>query len=143
MKFKDVTKPTRTAEIKREWHVIDLNGQILGRISTNIATLLIGKKKPYYAQNIDCGDYVVLINAKKIKVTGNKAKQKTYDAYSGYPGGRKAHTYEEVMESNPKRIIEESIKGMLPKNKLRDTMMNRLYVYADENHPYGAKVKKG
>lgn len=136
------TKPTKAMDIKREWHLMDVNGQVLGRISTKIAGLLIGKSKPYFISHLDCGDYVIVVNAGKVRVTGRKAKQKTYDRYSGYPGGRKALTFEYVLKTNPKRIIEEAVKGMLPKNKLRDSMMGRLYVYKDANHPYQSQLKK-
>ncbi len=130
------TKPTKAEEIKRSWHLVDMKDQVLGRTTTGIAHKLMGKGKAYYVRNLDCGDYVIVINAKKVKVTGNKAKNKVYDAYSGYPGGRKAHTFEDIMETNPRRIILEAVSGMLPKNKLRDSMLKRLYIYPDDKHPY-------
>ena len=106
-----------------------------------MAQNLMGKNKPYFVPNLDCGDYGIGINEAKIKVTGNKAKQKIYDSFSGYPGGRKKHTFQEILIQNPKRIIYEAVAGMLPKNKLRDQMLKRLYVYKDENHPYQNKLK--
>ncbi|MBI2611290.1 50S ribosomal protein L13 [Candidatus Gottesmanbacteria bacterium] len=136
-----LTKPTKINDIKRDWHLIDVDNEVLGRISTKIASLLIGKNKPYFTPNLDCGDHVIVINTAKIRVTGRKTKQKIYDSYSGYPGGRKALTFEYVLKTNPKRIIEESVSGMLPKNKLRDSMMKRLYVFVNTNHPYQSKLK--
>jgi large subunit ribosomal protein L13 len=135
------TSATKISEIQRSWHLVDLTDKILGRIATDIAKLLMGKSKSYFVPNLDCGDYVVLTNAKKIKVSGKKATQKIYDAFSGYPGGRVAHTFAEVMELDPKRIIQEAVSGMLPKNKLRDTMLKRLFVFSDDKHPYGNKIK--
>ena len=136
MKF---TKPTKSKEIKRKWHLIDLNGKVLGRISTEISTKLMGKQKPYFANNLDCGDYVVLVNASKIKVTGKKYSQKTYSKYSGYPGGLKTKNFSQVISSHPERVIRESVAGMLPKNRLRASMLKRLFVFPDEEHQYKEK----
>ena len=138
MKF---TAPTKAKEIKRQWHLVDVSGQILGRISTGIARLLIGKSNPFYVPYLDCGDYVIVVNASKVEVTGRKAKTKTYEKYSGYPGGRKLKLFEQLKQENPQRIIIEAVSGMLPKNKLRDSMLKRLYVFPDEKHPYGEKFK--
>jgi large subunit ribosomal protein L13 len=135
------TSSTKIGEIQRTWHLVDLTDKILGRIASDIAKLLMGKSKPYFVHNLDCGDYVVLINAKKIKVSGKKSTQKIYDAFSGYPGGRVAHTFAEVLEHDPKRIILEAVSGMLPKNKLRDTMLKRMFVFSDDKHPYDSKIK--
>lgn len=135
----DYTVSTKQSEIKRSWHVVDVKDQILGRIATKIALLIMGKTKPYFVRHLDCGDYVVVLNTSLVKVTGNKAKQKTYDSFSGYPGGRKSHTFEDVLSLNPERIIREAVAGMLPKNKLRDQMLKRLFVYKDEKHPYKSK----
>ncbi len=133
------TKSTKLTDIKRSWHIIDVGGKILGRVSTQIAQLLIGKSKPYFVSNLDCGDYVVVINASKIVVTGKKQDQKIYMKYSGYPSGLKRKTYKQVMIENPTRIIRESVSGMLPKNKLRDLMLKRFYIYANDQHPYKSK----
>lgn len=133
------TKSTKLTDIKRNWHIIDVGGKILGRVSTQIAQLLIGKSKPYFVSNLDCGDYVVVINASKILVTGKKKDQKIYMKYSGYPSGLKRKTYKQVMIENPTRIIRESVSGMLPKNKLRDLMLKRFYIYANDQHPYKSK----
>lgn len=135
------THSTKASEIKREWHLIDLKNQVLGRTATNIATLLIGKSKPYFVQHLDCGDYVVVVNAEKVKVTGKKYKQKMYYRHSGYPGGFKQTTYEQMMDKNPEKIIELAVKGMLPKNKLRDKRMRRMKVFRDHKHPYEDLIK--
>ena len=137
-----MTKPTRRKDIERDWYLVDLKDKILGRAATNIASHLIGKNKPYYVSNLDCGDYVVVINADKIVVTGRKNKQKQYMEYSGYPGGLKKKSYERVMEENPIRITRHAVYGMLPKNKLRDSMVKRLYIFTDDKHPYEDKFKK-
>lgn len=135
------TQPTRISDIKRKRHVIDVKDKVLGRISGNIAHLLMGKGKPYFAKNMDCGDYVVVINAKEVNVTGNKEKNKVYSRYSGYPGGIRRETLAELRARKPEEIIRHAVSGMLPKNKLHDKMLKRLYVYAYENHPYGKKIK--
>jgi len=135
------TLPTRQQDIKRNWHLFNVKDQILGRIASQMAQKLIGKNKPYYVSHLDCGDHVVVINASQVKVTGNKAKQKLYDSFSGYPGGRKKHTFEQILRQKPERVIYEAVSGMLPKNKLRDQMLKRLYIYKDDNHPYQNKLK--
>jgi large subunit ribosomal protein L13 len=135
------TQSTKKSDIKRDWHIIDVGGQILGRISTRIAKLLMGKSKPYYVPYLDCGDYVVVINATKTVVTGKKAENKKYMKYSGYPHGLKVKTFNQVMVENPTRIIRESVSGMLPQNKLKDSMLRRLYVFKDENHSYKNRFK--
>ncbi len=137
------TKSTKTADIKRSWHLVDVNGKILGRISSEIAKLLMGKSKPYYVRNLDCGDYVVVINASGVKVTGKKETDKKYYRHSGYPGGFRIQTLKELRESKPEEIIRHSVKGMLPQNKLRDRMLTRLFVYKDESHPYTDKLNNG
>lgn len=136
------TKPTKLADIKRSWHLIDVNGKILGRISSEIAELLMGKSKPYYVRNLDCGDYVVVINASGVKVTGKKETDKKYYRHSGYPGGLRIKTLKELRESKPEEIIRHAVKGMLPQNKLRDRMLTRLFVYRDKSHPYTDKLNK-
>lgn len=135
------TKPTRQAEIVRVWHLIDVENQTLGRIATQIAQLLMGKSKPYFVRNLDCGDYVIVINAKHITVTGNKEAQKKYRRHSGYPGGFREETLERLRERKPEDIITHAVKGMLPQNRLRDKMLTRLYVFAEDKHPYEDKMK--
>lgn len=134
-------KPTRQGEIKRDWHLIDAQDQILGRLVTKIAAILMGKNKPYFVRYLDCGDYVVVINAKNIKVTGKKEKQKLYYRYSGYPGGLRSRSLGEMRQTMPEKIIAEAVKGMLPQNKLRDRILTRLYVFAEAEHPYKDKFK--
>jgi len=140
-------KSTKASEIKRHWHLIDVNGKVLGRESTQIANLLMGKSKPYFVRNLDCGDFVVVINSKKIKVTGNKEENKVYYRHSGYPGGFKKETLKDLRDRKPNDIIMHSVKGMLPQNKLRDKMLTRLRIFEGENHDYqdrfGKKVKEG
>ncbi|MDO8578512.1 MAG: 50S ribosomal protein L13 [Dehalococcoidales bacterium] len=136
------TYSTKASDIKREWHVVDAADKVLGRLSTQVAALLMGKHKPLFNRNMDVGDYVVVINAERIRVTGNKAKQKEYHTHSGYPGGFKTTTLENVLATHPERIIEHAVKGMLPKNRLEDRMMVRLKVIVGETHPYGGQLKK-
>ena len=136
------TKPTRTADIKREWHLIDIKGKILGREASKIAMLLMGKGKPYFVRNLDCGDYVVIVNAKEVKVTGKKETLKSYYRHSGYPGGFKAEKLIDLRKRNPEEIIKEAVKGMLPQNRLRDKMLSRLFVFSGEEHSYQDKFKK-
>lgn len=135
------THVTKASEIKREWHLIDLSGKILGRSATEIARFLIGKHKPYFTANLDCGDYVVAINAEKVEVSGKKAVSKLYYRHSGYPGGFKQIPYQRLMEKNPARIIELAVSGMLPKNKLRSIRLRRLKVFAAGDHPYKDRFK--
>lgn len=137
--MKKMTAPTKEAEVTRNWHLIDVKGQVLGRSATTIAQKLMGKSKPYFAKNIDCGDYVVVINAKDVKTTGRKETQKLYTNYSGFPGGLRVRRLEEVRERKPEELISHAVSGMLPKNKLRDKMLTRLFVFAGEDHKYQDK----
>lgn len=135
------TYSPRASEIKRNWRYIDLNNKILGRAATQIAIWLIGKNKPYYVPHLDCGDYVVVVNAEKFKVTGRKKKQKMYYRHSGFPGGFKQIPLERMMAKDSRKVIELAVRGMLPKNKLRDRRMRRLKVFVDEKHPYENVLK--
>lgn len=128
-------------QIKREWHLIDAKGEVLGRLATKIAQLLMGKQKPSFAPHLDCGDYVVVINAAKVKVTGKKLENKIYYHHTGYMGGLKEIHLEEMMAKNPARVIWLAVKNMLPKNKLRKQRLKRLKIFADENHPYNDKIQ--
>jgi large subunit ribosomal protein L13 len=134
------TYSTKAADIQREWHLVDASGKVLGKLATRIASLLIGKHKPIFNRHLDVGDYVVVINAAKIGVTGNKKKQKIYYRHSGYPGGLKSINLERMLAANPNRVIEYAVKGMLPQNRLRARMMKRLRIFAGETHPYGGQV---
>lgn len=135
-------KATKAKEIIRDWHLIDVEGKILGRISTEIAGLLMGKGKPYFIRNLDCGDFVVIINSKKVKVTGNKETKKIYRRHSGYPGGFKEESLGDLRERKSADIITHAVTGMLPQNKLRDQMLNRLKVFEGNEHDYEDKFKK-
>ena len=135
------TYSIKASDIKREWHVIDASGQILGKVATQAANWLMGKHKPLFSRHLDTGDYVVVINAEKVRVTGDKLKQKMYYRHSGYPGGLKSVSLEKVLETSPARAIEHAVKGMLPHNRLEAQMMKRLKVYAGEAHPHQSQVK--
>jgi len=135
------TYSTKASEIKRQWHTIDGSGKTLGKIATQAASLLMGKQKPIFSRHLDSGDFVVITNAEKVRVTGNKTKQKLYYRHSGYPGGLKSISLEKLRETNPTRVIEHAVKGMLPQNRLRASMMKRLRVYAGEAHPHLAQTK--
>ncbi|MDP3888467.1 MAG: 50S ribosomal protein L13 [Candidatus Curtissbacteria bacterium] len=134
------TYSTTPKDIIRNWQFFDAKGQILGRLSTRIAQALMGKNKPYFVRHLDCGDFVVVINAKDIKVTGKKEKEKIYYHHSGYSGGLTATPLETIRAKNPARIIEHAVSGMLPDNKLKKGMMVRLKAFAGEEHPYGNKI---
>ena len=134
------TYSQKPSEITREWYLIDASELPLGRLSTIIANLLIGKSKPTYTAHMDAGDYVVVINAKDVPVTGDKERQKIYYRHSGFPGGIKDARLEEVREKFPERLIENAVKGMLPKNKLSDGRMQRLKVYAGPEHNHAAQT---
>jgi len=136
------TYPTKAKDINRSWHLVDAQSQALGRLASKIAKLLMGKDKTYFVRHLDCGDWVVVTNAAKIKVTGRKASQKTYYRHSGYPGGFKQITLEKQMALDPTKIIRHAVSGMLPKNKLRKRMLTRLRIYADEKHPYEDRFKQ-
>ena len=135
------TYSTKASDIKREWHVFDAADRILGRLATQAASLLMGKHKPMFTRNLDTGDFVVIVNADKVRVTGNKAKQKEYYRHSGYPGGLKRITFEKLMQTYPTRIIEHAVKGMLPHNRLGAKIFKKLKVYAGDTHPHLAEVK--
>lgn len=134
-------RSTKASEIIREWHHIDVKGKVLGRVSTEITRLLIGKRKPYFVAHLDCGDYVVVTNAKAVVVTGKKRVQKKYYRHSGYPGGFKVEAFDKLLQRKPQDIIIHAVKGMLPQNKLRDSMLRRLFVFAGNEHPYQDKLK--
>lgn len=131
-----VTKP---AEIERQWFVVDAEGQTLGRLASRIATVLRGKHKAIYSPDVDCGDYVIVVNAEKIAVTGRRLDQKMYYRHSGYMGGLKEISLREQLERHPTRVIESAVKGMLPKNSLGRRMIKKLKVYAGPGHPHEAQ----
>lgn len=131
-----VTKPL---EIERKWYVVDAEGQTLGRLATKIATTLRGKHKPIYDPSVDCGDFVVVINADKIHVTGRRLDQKMYYRHSGYPGGLREINLRDQLAKHPTRPLTAAVKGMLPKNKLGAVMLKKLKVYAGSEHPHAAQ----
>ena len=140
MKYK--TEWTKKEDINREWYVIDAKDQILGRLATRIASLLIGKEKAEIVPNVDCGDYVVVINSDDIKLTRGKENKKMYYSYSGYPGGLRETVFSDQLKKDSSKIILDAVKNMLPKNKLRDLRMNRLFVYKNDEHKHQAQSPK-
>ena len=140
---KDLNKISISSkEIIHEWHLIDANDQVLGRVATQIAMKLMGKEKVNYAPNLATGDFVVVINSKGVELTGNKDIQKEYFKHSGYLGGEKLIKFQELMEKNSNEVIINAVKGMLPKNKLRDVMLKRLKVFTDNTHPFEKNIEK-
>lgn len=133
------TKPVKEKEIKRDWFLFDAKNQILGRFVSKITPILMGKHKRNYVPYLDMGDNVVVINAKELKITGKKEKNKKYTYYSGYPSGLRIQTYADLINRNPKEIIRHAVWGMLPKNKLRNRRIKRLFVYPNENHGFEEK----
>lgn len=137
-----ITKPVSATEIKKAWHLVDMKGKVLGRELPRISTLLQGKHKVNYVPNIDSGDYVVVINASFLTMTGDKMDTKMYDHFSGYPGGLKRAKASDLLEKNPGRIVMNGVGGMLPKNKLRDKRLARLFVFAGDVHPYAKELEQ-
>ena len=131
-----VAKP---ADVERKWYVVDAAGKTLGRLATVVADTLRGKRKPTYTPHVDTGDFVIVVNAEKVYVTGRKAEQKEYDSYSGYPSGRRVRTFEEVMKKHPERIIEHAVRGMIPRNRLGRAVFRKLKVYAGPDHQHEAQ----
>jgi large subunit ribosomal protein L13 len=132
-----VTKP---AEVEHKWVIIDADGQTLGRLASRVATILRGKHKPYYDPAVDCGDYVIIINAEKIHVTGRRMDQKMYYRHSGYPGGLTATSLSDQLETHPTRPVTFAVRGMLPKNRLGRKMLKKMKVYAGPDHPHHAQM---
>ena len=126
-------------QIEKKWYVVDAEGKTLGRFASEIAKILTGKNKPIYTPNVDTGDYVIVINAEKIKLTGNKLQQKKYYRHTGYPGGRKEVAYKDLIATKPEFVIEKAVKGMLPKNKLARKQIKKLKVYAGSEHNHQAQ----
>lgn len=131
-----IAKP---AEIERKWYVVDAEGKNLGRMASQIAMILRGKNKPIYTPHVDCGDYVIVINAEKVAVTGNKRKEKIYKRHTGYPGGLRETTFEKMMEKHPTEVVRHAVKGMMPNGKLGRQMYKKLKVYAGSEHEHAAQ----
>lgn len=138
MKTFTATPETR----RRDWYVIDAEGKILGRLATQIADVLRGKRKPEYTPHVDTGDFVIVVNADKVRVTGNKLRDKLYHRHSGYPGGLRSRTLEEMLERRPEEVIRRAVRGMLPRNRLARRQLTKLKVYAGPDHPHGAQQPK-
>lgn len=136
------TYSAKPETVKRDWYIIDASGKTLGRMSTEIANRLRGKNKPEFTPHVDGGDYIVVINAEKVHVTGNKAKDKMYYSHSGYIGGIKSISFEKLIAKAPERAIESAVKGMMPKGPLGRAMFKKLKVYAGESHPHSAQQPK-
>ena len=136
------TYTTKLADVDRQWQVIDASGKTLGRLATDVATILLGKNKTTYSPNLNVGDYVVVVNAAKVKVTGKKDEQKIYYRHSNYPGGLVGVKYSDMLKTHPDRVITEAVKGMIPHNRLGRQIMGRLKVYADDEHPHQAQLGK-
>jgi large subunit ribosomal protein L13 len=129
----------RPLEVERRWYVVDAEGQTLGRLATKIAQVLRGKNKPQYTPHVDTGDFVVVVNAERVVVTGRKAEQKLYRRHSGYPGGLKTTTYEQMMERQPTEILRKAVRGMMPKTRLARQQLRKLKIYAGPEHPHAAQ----
>ena len=136
------TKHANAATVKHGWYIVDGTNQTVGRIASKIAAVLRGKNKAYYTPHVDCGDYVIIINAEKVLLTGNKFHDKQYLNYSGYPGGKKEEAAEDLIKRRPEVIMERAVKGMLPKNRLGRKMIKKLFVYAGDKHPHTAQQPK-
>lgn len=137
---KQQTFMQRKEDVTREWHVVDVKGQILGQVATDIAEKLIGKNKPTFTPHVDGGDYVVVLNAKLVTVTRGKELTKMYYRHSGFPGGLKQRTFEEMIQKHPEEVIRLAVKNMLPKNRLRDVRLARLKIYADAEHKHESQL---
>jgi len=135
------TYSLKQGEINKAWHVVDADGQTLGRLSTEVAHLLMGKHKPTYTSHLDMGDFVIVVNADKIRVTGKKLDDKIYYRHTGYVGGLKETTLADMLRRKPRQVIEKSVKGMLPRNKLARHVLGHLKVYAGPDHPHQAQVR--
>ena len=136
------TVSANKATVEKEWYVVDATDQILGRLSSEVAKIIRGKNKTNFTPHVDCGDYVIVINAEKVKLTGRKLTDKQYVRYTGYPGGERWSTPEELLKKNPTSIIERAVKGMLPRNRLGNAMIKNLYIYAGSEHPHQAQQPK-
>ena len=130
-------------EVKRDWIIVDAEGKKFGRILTEVATLLRGKHKPYYTPNVDCGDYVVIINAEKVEFSGNKLDTKQYRRHTGYFGGVRSDKLNDLLKNNPAKLYKLAVRGMLPKSNLAKDMIKKLKVYAGSEHPHTAQISKG
>jgi large subunit ribosomal protein L13 len=136
------TKHANAATVQRNWYVVDGTNQTVGRMCARIASVLRGKNKAYYTPHVDCGDYVIIINADKVKFTGNKMEEKEYITFSGYPGGQKIEIAKDLLKRRPEALLERAVRGMLPKNRLGRKMIKKLFVYAGAEHQHTAQQPK-
>ena len=136
------TDTPKADQIRHDWYLVDAADLVLGRLATQIATILRGKNKPYFTPHLDTGDYVVVINAEKVRLTGNKELQKTYQRYSGYPSGRREIPFKRMLQEKPEEVITHAVRGMLPKNSLGRQIITKLKVYAGNQHPHTAQKPK-
>ncbi|MBQ3334096.1 MAG: 50S ribosomal protein L13 [Eubacteriaceae bacterium] len=135
----NATKMAKSQEVEHKWYVVDATDKVLGRLATEVATILRGKNKPFFTPHVDCGDYVIIVNADKVKLTGKKLDQKVYKTFSGYPGGLKEVTYRKMMEDKPEVVVYHAVRGMVPHGALGDAVMKKLRVYAGPDHPHAAQ----
>ncbi len=140
LSYKTVSANAKT--VNKQWVVVDAEGEILGRLSSKIAMIIRGKNKPEYTPHVDCGDNVIVINADKVKLTGNKLNEKEYVRYTGYPGGQRFTSPKELLAKHPERVVEKAVRGMLPKTKLGKQLYGNLFVYAGAEHPHAAQSPK-
>lgn len=140
MKQEKLTKFIRTEDVDKKWYLVDAKDQVLGRLASKVARIIRGKNKPIFTPNMDTGDFVVIVNADKIKVTGKRETLKQYIRHSGYPGGQKITNIKDMRIKKPEFVIENAVKGMLPKNRLGKKLIKKLKVYAGENHPHSAQL---
>jgi large subunit ribosomal protein L13 len=133
------TQSANAATVERKWYVIDAEGEVVGRLATRIASVLRGKHKPDFTPHFDNGDFVIVVNADKVRFTGSKLDDKEYQRYSGYPGGQKRRTAKEMLEKRPEMVLELAVKGMLPKTKLGRAQIKKLFLYTEGNHPHAAQ----
>jgi len=136
------TKSANKTTVNKEWYIVDAENEVLGRLASKVAKILRGKNKPDFTPHVDCGDNVVIINAEQIRLTGNKMVDKTYIRHSGYPGGQKSETAEARMKKNPSKVVENAVKGMLPKSRLGNVIFKNLYVYNGSEHKHEAQQPK-
>lgn len=136
------TKSANKATILKEWYVVDATNKVLGRLASEVAKILRGKYKPDYTPHVDCGDYVIIINAEKIRLTGSKVTDKKYIRHTGYPGGQRSETVEHLMNRHPEKVIEKAVKGMLPRTRLGNAIYKNLFVYVGSEHPHEAQQPK-
>lgn len=139
MKQEKLTKFIKPEDANRKWYVVDATDQVLGRLAANVASVIRGKRKAVFTPNMDAGDFVIVVNADKIRMTGKRPLQKSYFSHSGYPGGVKVKSFAQMMEKHPEAVVEKAVKGMLPKNRLGRKLIKKLKVYTGENHPHSAQ----